>query len=301
MPFATNATVELYYETFGERGGETLLLVNGLGSQCINYDVELCELFVERGFFVIRFDNRDVGLSSKLDEFTPHLSDVAAARRDGREAKVPYRLSDMANDAVAVLDELGVSSAHVMGLSMGGMIVQQMAIDHPDRLSSITSIMSTTGDPDVGQASPEVAALFYAPPGKDRDGVIARSQALEELYTSPSEYDPRRTAQRVGDAFDRCFCPRGIARQLAGVMASGSRSEALRSVDVPALVLHGTADTLIDISGGERTAECIHGARFVGVDGMGHDLPPRFWATVVEEVTSLARTTGDNASGHAEK
>jgi pimeloyl-ACP methyl ester carboxylesterase len=294
MSFATNGAVELYYETFGQRGGETLLLVNGLGSQCINYDVELCQMFVERGFFVIRYDNRDVGLSSKLDDFTPHLKDVAAARREGREANVPYRLSDMAEDAVAVLDALGVSSAHVVGVSMGGMIVQQLAIDHPDRLTSMTSIMSTTGEPDVGQASPEVAALFYAPPGTERASVIERSQALEKLYTSPSEYDPQRTAQRVGAAFDRCFCPRGLARQLAGIMASGSRSEALQSVHVPALVLHGTADNLIDISGGERTAGLIPGARLVAIEGMGHDLPPRYWGTVVDEITELARSVRDN-------
>jgi pimeloyl-ACP methyl ester carboxylesterase len=291
MTFAANGSVELYYETFGPRSGDPILLVNGLGSQCINYDVELCELFVQRGFFVIRFDNRDVGLSSKLDDFTPHLRDVAAARREGRAANVPYRLSDMADDAVAVLDALDVTRAHVMGVSMGGMIVQQLAIDHPDRLCSMTSIMSTTGDPDVGQASPEVAALFYAPPGSDRESVIERSQALEALYTSPSEYDPTRTAQRVGAAFDRCFCPRGIARQLAAIMASGSRSEALASLQLPTLVLHGTADTLIDISGGERTAAVIPGARFVRIEGMGHDLPPRFWGVVVDEITELARST----------
>jgi pimeloyl-ACP methyl ester carboxylesterase len=177
---------------------------------------------------------------------------------------------------------------------MGGMIVQQLAIDHPDRLTSMTSIMSTTGEPDVGQASPEVAALFYAPPGTERASVIERSQALEKLYTSPSEYDPQRTAQRVGAAFDRCFCPRGLARQLAGIMASGSRSEALQSVHVPALVLHGTADNLIDISGGERTAGLIPGARLVAIEGMGHDLPPRYWGTVVDEITELARSVRDN-------
>jgi len=288
MAFATNGTVELYFETFGRPRDETLLLVNGLGSQCINFDVELCERFVEKGFFVVRFDNRDVGLSTKLDEFTPHLSDVTAAVREGRRAAVPYRLSDMADDAVAVLDALDVDVAHVVGVSMGGMIVQQLAIDHCDRLSSMTSIMSTTGDPDVGKASPEVAALFYAPPGHDRESVIARSQALEALYTSPSEYEPARTAQRVGDAFDRCFCPRGVARQLAAVVTSGSRSEALRSVTVPTLVLHGEADTLIDASGGVRTAQCIAGARYVSIEGMGHDLAPRFWDTIVEEISEWA-------------
>jgi pimeloyl-ACP methyl ester carboxylesterase len=288
MAYATNDDVELYYETFGEPGKETLLLVNGLGSPCINFDVALCEKFVDRGFFVVRFDNRDVGLSTKLDGFTPRIADVVKAVRSGTPADVPYRLADMANDAAAVLDTLEVAKAHVMGTSMGGMIVQQLAIDHPQRLRSMTSIMSTTGDRDVGQSSTAVAELFYAPPGTDRATVIERSQALERLYTSPGQFDPSRCAQRVGDAFDRCFSPRGVARQLAAVIASGSRSEALRSVHVPTLVLHGDADTLIHLSGGVHTAECIPGARFVPIAGMGHDLAPIFWDRIVQLISGHA-------------
>jgi pimeloyl-ACP methyl ester carboxylesterase len=290
MPVTTNGPLELYFETFGRPGDPTLLLVNGLGSQCINYDVELCQLFVNRGYFVVRFDNRDVGLSTKFDEFTPNLSEVTAAVREGRTPEVPYRLADMAEDVVALLDVLDVEVAHVVGVSLGGMIVQQLAIDHAERLSTMTSIMSTTGDADVGKASPEVAALFYAPPGHDRETVIARAQALEALYTSPGEYDPARTAQRVGDAFDRCFCPRGVARQLAAIIASGSRTQALRTLNVPTLVIHGESDTLINISGGVRTAQCIPGARFVPIEGMGHDLAPRYWPTLVEEITKHARS-----------
>jgi len=285
---ATNGDVELYYETFGDASKETLLVVNGLGSQCINFDAALAEKFVDRGFFVVRFDNRDVGLSTKLDDFTPRVADVVRALRSGKAPDVPYRLSDMANDAVAVLDALAIPKAHVMGMSMGGMIVQQLAIDHPQRLRSMTSIMSTTGDPEVGQSSAEVAALFYAPPGTDRASVIANSQALERLYTSPNQYDAARSAQRIGDAFDRSFSPRGVARQLSAIIASGSRSEPLRSVHVPALVLHGDADTLIDISGGVRTAQCIPGARFVEIAGMGHDLAPIFWDRIVQLVSGHA-------------
>jgi pimeloyl-ACP methyl ester carboxylesterase len=288
MPFAANGPLELYYETFGTPGGATLLLINGLGSQCINYDVELCQAFVDRGFYVIRFDNRDVGLSSKLEDFTPRLSDVAAAVRDDLEVRVPYRLSDMADDAVAVLDAVDVERAHVVGVSMGGMILQQMAIDHGERLLSMTSIMSTTGDRDVGKSTPEVAVLFNAPPGHDRATVITRAQDLQRLYTSPTEYDADRVAQRVGDAFDRCFCPKGVARQLAAIMASGSRTQALMSIDVPALVIHGEADTLVDISGGVRTAQCIPGALFVAIPGMGHDLAPRYRGTIVGAISELA-------------
>ena len=288
MAIATNGDVELYYETFGVAHKETLLVVNGLGTQCTNFDVALAQKFVDRGFFVVRYDNRDVGLSTKLDDFTPRIGDVVSAMRSGQPAHVPYRLSDMANDALAVLDAVEVPVAHVMGTSMGGMIVQQLAIDHPERLRSMTSIMSTTGDPEVGHASAEVAALFYAPPGSDRASVIANSQALERLYTSPTQFDPERCAQRVGDAFDRCFSPRGVARQLAAIIASGSRSEALRTVHVPALVLHGDADTLIDISGGVRTAECLPGARFVRIAGMGHDLAPIFWDRIVQLISGHA-------------
>jgi pimeloyl-ACP methyl ester carboxylesterase len=297
MPFATNGSVEVFYETFGSPGDETLLLVNGLGSQCINYDVEFCQMFVDRGFFVIRYDNRDVGLSSKLDDLTPKLSDVVTALRNGRAPDVPYHLSDMATDAVAVLDALDVETAHVAGVSMGGMIVQQLAIDHPTRLRSMTSIMSTTGDRDVGQASPEAAALFYAPPGQDRATVIAQSQALQRL-TSPTLFDPDRVARRVGDAFDRCFCPLGVARQLAAVIASGSRTQSLRGVDVPTLVIHGDADGLIDISGGVRTAQCIPGARFLAVAGMGHELAPRDWATIVEAISDHARSATEPTKNH---
>ena len=289
MSFATNGSVEVYFETFGEAGDDPLLLINGLSSQCINYDVEFCQMFVDRRFFVIRFDNRDVGLSSKLDDDTPHLRDVVTAVREGRAPDVPYRLSDMANDAVAVLDALTIAAAHVVGVSMGGMIVQQLAIDHASRLRSMTSIMSTTGDRDVGQPSPEVAALFYAPPGEERETVISRAQALQRLYTSPTEFDPDRVAQRVGDAFDRCYCPRGVARQMAAIVATGSRTPSLQSVSVPALVIHGDADTLIDISGGVRTAQCIPEARFLPIAGMGHDLAPRYWPTIVDAVEAHAR------------
>jgi pimeloyl-ACP methyl ester carboxylesterase len=288
MAHATNGDVELFYETFGDPDKETLLLVSGLGSQCINFDVALIQRFVDRGFFVVRYDNRDVGLSSKLDDFTPRITDVVKAIRSGQTPDVPYRLSDMANDAVAVLDALEVPIAHVVGTSMGGMIVQQLAIDHPQRLRSMTSIMSTTGDPEVGQSSTEVAERFYAPPGTDRASVIANAQALERLYTSPGQFNLERCAERAGAAFDRCFSPRGVARQLTAIIASGSRSEALRSVHVPALVLHGDADTLIDISGGVRTAECIPGARFVPIAGMGHDLAPVFWDRIVQLISGHA-------------
>jgi pimeloyl-ACP methyl ester carboxylesterase len=284
MPYAHNGSVDLYYETFGDPTDPALLLVNGLGSQCINYAVAWCERFVARGFFVIRFDNRDVGLSTKFDAAPPDVGAAVRALRQGATPDVAYRLTEMAEDALAVLDELGVGRAHVMGASMGGMIVQQLAIARPDRLSSMTSVMSTTGDPDVGQATPEAFALLTGPPATDRVSAIARLQQGIRVYGSPAHYDADRLAEMAGEAYDRCFDPAGVARQLVGVMASGSRSEELRAVTVPALVIHGDADRLIDISGGRRTAECIPGARFEVVEGMGHDYPPAFWDRLVDLV-----------------
>jgi pimeloyl-ACP methyl ester carboxylesterase len=294
MAFARNGDVEIYYETFGSPSRPALLLVNGLGSQSINYRTEWCEGFAGAGFFVIRYDNRDVGLSSKFSDVRPDVAGLVRRLAEGHTVDVPYRLSDMAADGLAVLDDLNIEQAHVMGVSMGGMIVQTMAIERPDRLLSLTSVMSTTGDRDVGQARADVAELFYSPPGRDRETVIARAQALEALYASPSEFTLERVAQRVGDGFDRCFSPYGVARQLAAITASGSRTQALRSIDVPALVIHGDADGLIDISGGVRTAQCIPGAGFLPVAGMGHDFPPRYWPTIVEAVSDHARAA--NAS-----
>jgi pimeloyl-ACP methyl ester carboxylesterase len=271
LPFAHNGPVEIYYESFGDRADPVLLLVNGLGSQCISYDVQMCEMFVERHFFVVRFDNRDVGHSTKFDHFKPSIQAVITALKNGSEPDVAYHLADMADDALAVLDALGVERAHAVGMSMGGMIVQQLAIDHPERLASMTSIMST-------------------PPGTDREGVIRSRQELERLFASPAFYDADRVARRAGDAFERSFNPHGVARQLAAIMASGSRTAALRDVSVPALVMHGDKDTLINISGGRRTAESIPGATFVSILGMGHDSPPALWAHWIELVSEHARS-----------
>ena len=290
MPYAHNGSVDIYYETFGDQTDPALLMVNGLGSQAINYDTKWCELFVARGFFAIRFDNRDVGLSTKFDDFTPDIGAVRQALREGKEPDVAYQLSDMATDALAVLDDLGIGRAHVMGVSMGGGIVQQLAIDYPERLLSMTSVMSTTGDPDVGLAkgSPEAFAILTGPPATDRASAIARSQELYRICGSPAHYDADRIAQMVGGAFDRCFNPAGVARQTIAVLAAGNWSEALRSVKVPTLVMHGDADKLVDISGGRRTAECIPGARFEVLEGMGHDYPPAYWERWVQLVADHA-------------
>lgn len=268
MPLASNGPVELYYETFGDRDRPALLLVNGLGSQCIRYHEDWCRRFVDSGLFVIRFDNRDVGLSTKME-----TDDVA-----------DYRLTDMASDAVAVLDAVGVAKAHVMGFSMGGMIAQTLAIEHPDRLLTLTSVMSSTGDRDVGNSTPEAQRLLVTPARPDREGVTDRAIEAANIYGSPDHIDVERIAKMAGADFDRCFHPQGTARQLKAINRSGSRTEALRSVGTPTLVIHGDQDRLIDPSGGRRTAEVIPGARFVLIEGMGHDYPPAFWDRIVDLV-----------------
>jgi pimeloyl-ACP methyl ester carboxylesterase len=289
MAIAQNRLVEIYYETFGDPEDPALLLINGLGSQCINFDVEFCEMFVARGFFVIRFDNRDVGLSTKFNQVLPDLFSVLEAVKDGIEPKVAYRLSDMANDALAVLDALGIERAHVAGWSIGGMIAQQLAIDHPDRLLSMTSNMSSTGDSDVGQASPEALSIILGPSDIDRDSIIQRRLDLERVIGSRTHFDAERVAKQTGDAYDRCFNLAGVARQLCAAVASGSRTSDLQLVTTPTLVMHGDVDNLIDMSGGVRTAESVPGARFVVLEGMGHDLSLFYWDQLVEEITAHAR------------
>jgi pimeloyl-ACP methyl ester carboxylesterase len=284
--FARNGDVEIFYETFGARDDPPLLLVNGLGSQSINYRSELCERFASSGLFVIRYDNRDVGRSTKLAGVTPDVAAVVRALAAGRPADAPYLLSDMAGDGLAVLDDLGIGRAHVMGASMGGMIVQTMAIEHPESILTMTSLMSTTGDPDVGQPTPEARRLLLAPPPVDREAYVAAQLAGATAWGSPACFDPERLTANAVEAFDRCFDPAGTARQLMAVLASGARTDDLRGVRLPTLVVHGEADNLIAASGGRRTAEAVPGARFVLVAGMGHDYPPQYWDQLVGLVSS---------------
>ncbi len=259
MSTAHNGEVEIYYEEFGDPSAPTLLLVNGLGSQCLNYNVEWCQLFSDEGFHVVRFDNRDVGLSTKLDG-------------------AKYALRDMADDALAVLDAMGVEEAHVMGCSMGGMIVQRLALDHTDRLLSLTSVMSRTGEPGYGDSSEEALALLLAPAAPSRTAYIDRQVAALHVYGSKPEWlDDDVIRTRAAAAYDRCFCPEGVGRQMAAIIRDGSRSAELAELDLPTLVIHGSRDTLVDPSGGRQTAEVIPGARYVEIDGMGHDYPPQVW------------------------
>jgi pimeloyl-ACP methyl ester carboxylesterase len=274
---AVNGDCTLHHEVFGSSENPTLLLINGLGSQCVNYEDDWCELFAGHGYEVVRFDNRDVGLST-------HYGDAPVD-----EHGAAYTLHDMALDAAAVLDALEVERAHVMGLSMGGMIVQQLAIHHRDRLLTATSVMSRTGEPDYGQSTPEAYAVLTAPPVTDRDGAAERAVAGMNVWGSPAYRDEARARAVAERAFDRAFDPAGVGRQFRAVGAAGSWADDLQDVTTPMLVMHGTADTLIDISGGRRTAELVPGARFVEIEGMGHDYPREFWDRWVSEWLDFVR------------
>lgn len=273
MPFAHNGDVRLWFETFGEPDDPSLVLINGLGSQCINYRVEWVEKFVAEGLFVVRFDNRDVGRSTWFDE----------AGTDGPA----YTIDDMADDVAAVIEAAGAGSAHVLGLSMGGMIAQALAIRHPDRVRTLTSIMSSTGDPDVGQPSADSLTHLLTPSPTDREGYLQHQLTSARTWGSPEALDDDWIREVQGEAFDRAFHPAGQVRQMYAVRTAPSRTEALGRVTVPTLVVHGDQDRLVDPSGGRRTAEAVPGARFELIEGMGHDYPPVWWDRIVELVASL--------------
>ena len=277
--------VELVYETIGDSSGEPLLLVMGLGMQLIHWDRELCELFAERGFHVIRFDNRDAGLSTKVEGAVPNVMRLMA----GMRVPVPYRLDDMASDAFGLLDHLGLERAHVVGTSMGGMIGQTMAIRRPERVLSLASMLSTTGDRRVGTPKLRVWSVLMRRAPNDRTEYIRYFERVFRLIGSP---DYRAEGDHVRElaaaTYDRCHYPAGTARQLAAILASGSRTAALRRLDVPTVVIHGRRDPLVPVRGGIATAKAIPGAELVTIPGMGHDMPRQLWPTFVDAIARNA-------------
>lgn len=287
MPVAQANGIEICFDTFGDTADPTVLLVMGLGSQMVHWDPEFCSAVADRGFHVVRFDNRDTGESTRFDARVDILTLMTSAR-SGDRASVPYLLSDMAADAVGVLDHLGVERAHVFGVSMGGMIAQTIALEHPGRVLTLTSVMSTTGDPDVGTPTGEAMTALLSPPPQTRDQYMDRAVAHAGVWGSPGLFDPVRLRRTAGQAWDRGYDPAGTARQMAAILASGSRSAELAELAVPTLVIHGTADTLVQPSGGERTAEVIPDAKLLVIEGMGHDLAPPLWPRLVDALAAHA-------------
>ena len=284
VPIAASNGIEICYDAVGDPDDPTILLVMGLGSQMVHWPDDFCAALAERGYRVVRFDNRDTGESTRCDGET---ADVSAAIGGGA-VTVPYLLADMADDAAGLLDHLGVDRAHVFGVSMGGMIAQTIAIRHPARVASLTSVMSTTGDPDVGTPTREAMAELMGQPPTTRQGYQDAAVHHAHVWGSPGLFDEALLRETAGRAWDRGYEPAGTARQLVAIMSSGSRSADLAGLTVPTLVIHGTADTLVQPSGGERTAEVIPDAKLLVVEGMGHDLAPPLWPQIIDAVAAHA-------------
>jgi pimeloyl-ACP methyl ester carboxylesterase len=279
--------IELCYETFGDPTDPAVLLVMGFTAQMNGWPVELCEMLAARGRYVIRFDNRDCGLSTHLDGVKVDLAGVLAAwESGGAMPPVPYTMSDFSNDAFGLLTALKIERAHIIGASMGGMIVQTMAIEHPERVLTMTSIMSTTGERDYYQWNAEARTALSTPPPSDRAGAIAHSVKVSEILSNNKYFDPARAAARAAESFDRAFYPEGAIRQTAAIRASGHRADGLRKLRVPTLVIHGRADPLILPIGGERTAEIVPGANLLMLHDMGHDMPQPLWPLVIDALMS---------------
>jgi pimeloyl-ACP methyl ester carboxylesterase len=290
MPRARADAIELEYDTFGDPSAPPIVLIMGLGAQMILWDEEFCAALAARGFFVVRFDNRDVGLSTKLDDAgVPNVFAAIQAASTGQGVDAPYTLNDMADDTVYLMEALDIERAHVVGASMGGMIAQTLAIRHPHRLLSLTSIMSTTGNPEVPPATPEAMRVLLTPVPSEREAYLERSLRTWRVIGSPGfPFDEDRVRARSARSFDRALHPAGVARQLVAIIASGNRKEALRDVDVPTLVIHGDADPLARIEGGRDTADAIPGAELLVIEGMGHDLPPGAWPRIIDAISDHA-------------
>jgi pimeloyl-ACP methyl ester carboxylesterase len=278
--------IEIVYDTFGNPSDPPILLVMGIGCQMIDWKEDFCFKLASHGYRVIRYDNRDVGLSTKFDDAgVPNMLEMFLAATRGEQIDAAYTLRDMADDGVGLLDALEIEKAHVVGVSMGGMIVQSMAIHHPTRLASMISIMSTTGEPDLPPPTPEALAVLTTPAPTDREGYIENSIKNSRVLSGP-KFPPNEDLLRehTGLKFDRGIHPAGVARQMAAIMASGGRREKLKSVTIPTLVIHGDADPLVPLEGGKDTAEAIPGAELIIMEGMGHDLPMELWLQIIDAI-----------------
>ncbi|MCJ7663506.1 MAG: alpha/beta fold hydrolase [Desulfobacterales bacterium] len=295
MPKARANGIDIAYETFGSAGMRPLILIMGIGSQMVSWPTEFCEKLAATGHFVVRFDNRDVGLTTKLEHAgIPNIWEVLAAIQAGSQVDVPYRLSDMAADTVGLMDSLHLAKAHICGLSMGGMIAQTIAIEHQHRVLSLISMESTTGEPGLPSAKPEVGGVLLKPPPEEREAYIQFMLEVFRLFAGDSDkYDEATQREISALSYDRSFYPAGFARQFAAIVASGSRRKALASVRVPTLVIHGANDTLFPREHGKDTADAIAGAQFLLIKGLGHGTAyPGLWDEIVAAIAAHTKATG---------
>lgn len=282
--------IELTYDTFGEATAPPMVLIMGLAAQMIAWDDEFCAALAARGFRVIRFDNRDIGLSTRLEHLgVPNVAQLLMAHFAGRPPKAAYTLSDMARDVVGLLDALDIGSAHVVGASMGGAIAQTLAIEHPRRLRSLCSIMATSGDPSLPSPTPEALQLLMTPTPTDQEGYYRRYvQTMQVLRGRGFPLDEARDLDRASQNFRRGLYPPGVARQMVAILGSGSRKAALARVRVPTLVIHGNADPLVPVECGIDVADTVPGAQRLILEGMGHALPITMWPRIVAAIATHA-------------
>ena len=288
--------IHLEHDTFGDRSDPPLLLVMGLGFQLIHWDPEFCRRLADRGFHVIRFDNRDVGLSTKIHG-GPKPNPLAAFA--GFSGSASYTRWDMADDTARLLDQLELPAAHVAGLSMGGMISQSLAINHPERVLSLASLLSTTGNRRVGVPRMRTLALLLKRAPDEREAYLDFAVAVQKVIGSSKYVDEERVRAVAGAAFDRCHYPAGMMRQLVAIQASGDRTEQLKRLDVPTVVIHGSDDPLVPTRAGHATAKAIPGARMVEIPDLAHDLPPAVWDQVIDAIVENTERSPATAAARA--
>jgi pimeloyl-ACP methyl ester carboxylesterase len=294
MPKANVNNIEIEYEIIGDPVSKPLLLIAGLGSQMLAWSDEMCEILANRGFFVIRFDNRDIGLSTKFEDAgLPDFLEINAAYSRGERPEVPYTLEDMASDAVGILDALNINKAHVCGASMGGMIAQVLAYRHPSRVLSLTLIMSTTGNPDLPQPKPEILAQFFAPVPSEREGFIEEMVKRGRLIHGTFAYDEDQSREYRTKEYDRSYYPEGITRQLAAMAVPGNLKPKLAAIRAPTLVIHGREDPLNHIEAGKDIATAIPGAELLILDGMGHSFPREVIPNIINALVANSNKNGN--------
>lgn len=297
MPNIQANGIQIEYDTFGDPSSPALLLIAGLSGQMILWDETLCEQLSERSLYVIRFDNRDVGLSSKFEKVgESEIREILAAAWRGEEIKAPYTIDDMADDAIGLLNGLGIEKFHVCGASMGGMIAQNIAIRYPDRVLSLISFASSTGNPEISSASMQEVAPRPVPPvpvPHEREANIEYTvNGMRELSGPGFPFDEEEVRKLAADCYDRCFCPEGTARQILAIIASGNRKPALTKLTVPTLVIHGDSDPLVPVEAGRDTADAVPGAKLLIIEGMGHDLPRGAWPRIIDAIEKVTGRMG---------
>lgn len=289
MPKANVNNIEIEYETIGDLISKPLLLIAGLGSQLLAWPDEMCENLAKSGFFVIKFDNRDVGLSKKFEDAgLPNFVEINAAYANGEIPETPYTLEDMADDAIGVLDALNIDKAHVCGASMGGMIAQILAYRHPSRVLSLTVIMSTTGNPDLPQANPEIMAQFFAPVPSERKAYIDEMVKRDSLIYGSFAYDEDQGRDYRTKEYDRSYYPEGIARQLAAMAVPGNIKPKISAIRAPTIVIHGSEDPFNSIEAAKEIASTIPGAELLILDGMGHSFPHEVIQPIIKALVMIS-------------